>query len=113
MPNHQSIEVDPNASTGTLQPPTDPDPAQQPDEDAGEGEAAPAPPLPPLKGIFSCEKLRRGVRRGGVVGWECSWCGGFFNGEHATRALKHVMKASLQAGVRPCTGAIPAEYANR
>ena len=113
MPNHQSIEVDPNASTGTLQPPTDPDPAQQPDEDAGEGEAAPAPPLPPLKGIFSCEKLRRGVCRGGVVGWECLWCGGFFNGEHATRALKHVMKVSLQSGVRPCLASIPVPYMNR
>ena len=113
MPNPQQIAVDPSASEGTLQHPLPPDPAQQPGEEAGDGEAVAAPPLPPLKSVFDCPKLQRDVVQGGVVGWVCAWCGIFFKGVYATRALKHVLKVSLKSGVRACPAAIPVPFMNR
>ena len=111
MPNPQQITVDPHARKCLL--PTPPDPPQQPNAEAGEGEVALPAPLPPLKSIFDCPKLQRDVIQGGVVGWVCAWCGFFFKGVHATCALKHVLKVSLKSGVRACPAAIPVPFMNR
>ena len=54
------------------------------------------PPVPLLrleKSAFECEKLVKGVTTAsGRKGWTCGWCKCTFTPEHATRALKHVLK---------------------
>ena len=116
MPNRQEIAVDSAATSGSIAPPLPADPpsaVHQPDAEAGGSAVAEPVPPPPLQSIFDCQKIKRGVVKDGVVGWVCGWCGQFFKGGHATRALKHVLKLTLKAGVRPCPAEIPDPFINR
>jgi len=66
----------------------------------------------PLKRIFDCEKLVRGVNAKGLY-WECKHCNNIYAGINATKALCHVLKIKGTQNVAACKGEIPLMYLHR
>jgi hypothetical protein len=68
--------------------------------------------LPPLKSIWDCNQINKGLVPGAdstsVAGWTCGWCPGgrSFKGDNATKALARVAKISGK-NVQFCKGNIP------
>jgi hypothetical protein len=68
--------------------------------------------LPPLKSIWDCNQINKGLVPGAdstsVAGWTCGWCPGgrSFKEDNATKALAHVAKISGK-NVQFCKGNIP------
>jgi len=65
--------------------------------------------MPPLKRIFDCEKLIRGVNTNGPY-WECKHCNNIYAGINATKALCHVLKIKGTQNVAACKEDIPVMY---
>ena len=70
--------------------------------------------LPPLKTIFDCDMIQKGVvvNDNDKVGWHCLWCGNNFFPVHATRALFHVLKIK-QGGIAICSGEVDEAHLQR
>ena len=68
--------------------------------------------FPPLKRIFDCEKLVRGVNAKGPY-WECKHCNNVYAGINATKALCHVLKIKGTQNVAACKEEIPLMYLHR
>ncbi len=68
--------------------------------------------MPPLKRIFDCEKLVRGVNAKGLY-WECKQCNNIYAGINAMKALCHVLKIKGTQNVAACKEEIPLMYLHR
>jgi hypothetical protein len=68
--------------------------------------------LPPLKSIWDCDQINKGLVLSAdgtsVARWTCGWCfgGRSFKGDNATKALAHVAKVSGK-NVQFWKGSIP------
>jgi hypothetical protein len=67
--------------------------------------------FPPLKVIWDCLMVERAVMAGKKA-WSCNWCNKTFTPEHATRALKHVLKVT-GCGVAVCGAIVKEPYLSR
>ena len=110
MPGLEDVVVDATADSGNLPSPLTGG-ASASSNVAEEGGDAGCPSV--LNSIWDCPKLQPNVLRDGVKGWICHWCGKFFRGVHATRALNHVIKNILKANVKMCSAVIPEESTAR
>ena len=73
---------------------------------AGTGDVA---RLAPLKGVWDCAYIEKGVYNG-RKGWKCKWCGCIFHPPHASRVLYHVL-CIMNQGIAICSAVIfPAYY---
>jgi len=80
--------------------------------DNGDACLSTAASMPPLKRIFDCEKLIRGVNTNGKY-WECKHCNNIYAGINATKALCHVLKIKGTQNVAACKEEIPLIYLQR
>mmetsp|Transcript_30096 Transcript_30096/g.60301 ORF Transcript_30096/g.60301 Transcript_30096/m.60301 type:complete len:192 (-) Transcript_30096:2443-3018(-) len=80
--------------------------------DNGDACLSTAASMPPLKRIFDCEKLIRGVNTNGPY-WDCKHCNIFYAGINATKALCHVLKIKGTQNVAACKEEIPLIYLQR
>jgi len=80
--------------------------------DNGDACLSTAASMPPLKRIFDCEKLIRGVNTNGPY-WECKHCNNIYAGINATKALCHVLKIKGTQNVAACKEEIPLIYLQR
>ena len=87
------------------QPPTADKPDAMPDQIKGPADAFPSV----LNSVFECPKVKENMVKDGRIGWRCHWCGKWFSGRHATRALCHVTRAKMKKGIASCTGPIDLE----
>jgi hypothetical protein len=68
--------------------------------------------LPPLKIIWNCPMIERCVSGNSKRAWLCKWCNKTFTPDHATRALKHVLKIS-GCGISVCSANVTESYLSR
>ena len=122
MPTTSDVYVDTKAASGVLaspitqdtallltQPPAADKPDAMPDEIKGPADACPSL----LNSVFECPKVEENVVKDGRIGLRCHWCGKWFSGRHATRALIHVTRAKMKKGIAACTGPIDVESQRR
>ena len=116
------VHVDAEAASGVLaspitqdtallltQPPAADEPDAMPDEIKGAVNACPSV----LNSAFECPKVEENVVKDDRIGWRCQWCGKWFSGRHATRALCNGTRAKMKKGIAPCTGPIDLESQRR
>ena len=122
MPTISDLHVDAEAASGVLASPITQDTAllltqapaaDEPDTmaNANEGPADACPSV--LNSVFQCPKVEENVLKNGRIDWTCHWCGKWFSGRHATRALCHVTRAKMKKGIAACTGPIDLESQRR